>query len=233
MSAYMKLLVNFIYFTGLFYFCSVCFSAINRPSRPILYEHDIHSISIRGHAVSDELEMELSVLKKGHNKIKANLSSSRRKVQVTTLYNNERLTVIQKIQGQEGHQNTPSGDEAAGMLFDLIALNPEFTLKQNKLFEYSRGPLQGYVVIILRTEDDKGRPLKAQLFKLSDKDRILLRSVNYDTFKSFGGPNEEPTKLVFKDEETAETMILQISDITYNSGIPDFLFELPNATQQN
>lgn len=125
------------------------------------------------------------------------------------------------------------GEDAAGNLFDLIALNPEYHFRKWDGFDLESKVLQGFRIEIQREEDPIAgteiyEPISLKLFKVEESGETLIRSTLYNQFFKNKEHYLQPKILTFTDETTGEKGTIKVENVEYNVGLPDFLFELPD-----
>lgn len=125
------------------------------------------------------------------------------------------------------------GEDAAGNLFDLIALNPEYHFRKWDGFDLESKVLQGFRIEIQREDDpieetEIYKPISLKLFKVEASGDTLIRSTQYNQFFKNKEPYLQPKLLTFTDETTGEKGTIKVEKVEYNVGLPDFLFELPD-----
>lgn len=125
------------------------------------------------------------------------------------------------------------GEDAAGNLFDLIALNPEYHFRKWDGLNLDSKVLQGFRIEIQREESpikepETCKPISLKLFKVEELGDTLIRSTQYSQFFKNKEPYLQPKLLTFTDETTGENGTIKVKSVEYNVGLPDFLFKLPD-----
>ena len=110
-------------------------------------------------------------------------------------------------------------------------MNPDFHFKTDEP-NYKTPILDGYTIKLVRNQktetETPERPISAKLYRLTDKQPDLLRSIQYIEFFPQNEKNYyQPKKITFIDHTNASEGEILIDKVTYNSGIADFIFELP------
>ena len=118
-------------------------------------------------------------------------------------------------------------------------LNPEYHFAQLSQFDLSTTVFDGYKVELQKVEEtiDEStieRITGAKLFAPDNQNNAtrIIRSVSIQELKPFQDAINEPSLLVYIDEETQETSTIEVLNVVYNSGLGDFVFATPVTSQQ-
>ncbi len=152
----------------------------------------------------------------------------------TIVYNSKTVRTLEES-ANESSIRTLSGEDAAGNLFDLIGLNPDYHFKINGGFNFKTPVFEGYRVELINEdqpikETNRYRPSKLLLYKIDETTESLIRSIEYLSFFENIEPYIQPKEIKFTDESTGETGSISIQKFEYNVGLPNFLFELGEDT---
>lgn len=191
--------------------------------------------SIRSHVEISlgETSREATILKKGQERIRMVVQDPTDvKVSVRIIYEKGKLRrEVHSPKGTWVHE--PEGIEAAIYLFDLIALNPAYHFPSGSgRFDRGNKVLQDFSLKLERTHEEdpeaESKPFTSiSLYSVEDGRETLLRTIRYSSFAAFDGPLLEPDVLYFKDERTGNKGRITVNALEYNSGIPDFVFNIP------
>jgi hypothetical protein len=217
--------IHWIIFIGVFFFGALTSLARTQPPPESIRLHASMSMG-DGH-------LSLTLLTKGQHKLRASIQDPQHKSKVHITYNQEQLWTKPFIHGSESARKL-EGTEAAENLLDLLALNPQFHFKQRDGFNLSSSALKGYKVEYTQSEKpyketNKHVPESLKLFDISKDEPRLIRSIRYISFQKSTTPFVRPKELVLTDETTSESGTIIINEVSYNSGIPDFIFKLPES----
>jgi hypothetical protein len=217
--------IQWLIFISVFFF-----GALNSLART-----QAHPESIRLHASMSmgDGHLSLTLLTKGQHRLRASIQDQQHKSKVHIIHNQEQLWTKQFINGSESIRKL-EGTEAAENLLDLLALNPQFHFKQRDGFNLSSSVLEGYKVEYTQSEKpcketNKHLPESLELFDISKDEPRLIRRIRYISFQKATTPFIQPKELVLTDERTGESGTIIISEVSYNAGIPDFIFKLPES----
>lgn len=122
------------------------------------------------------------------------------------------------------------GEEAAVMLFDLIATVIFFQIEERGGLNFDQAAFKNYSLEIIWNENsEKAEPLKRiprklQLIKPSNKDKSkVIREFIYLDFLTTGTGRTHPKTMSYHGPD--DQGIIVIESVKLNPGVPDFLFD--------
>jgi outer membrane lipoprotein-sorting protein len=192
----------------------------------------IHATIQRGGGIP----LNMVVSSKTQKYIRASIFNATKTAGATIVYNSRTIQTVEES-GSERSIRTLSGEDAAGNLFDLIALNPDYHFRKNDGFNFKIPVLEGYHVELRRDRKpientDRYLPNQLLLYKVSDAGNSLIRSIEYISFFEEIAPYFQPKEITFTDEENGEQGRITIQKVEYNVGLPDFLFSIKDDTKK-
>ncbi|MDG1241258.1 MAG: hypothetical protein P8P52_01725 [Opitutae bacterium] len=192
------------------------------------------SIRLHGNMSMGETNLNLTLITKGQNKLRATIRGKNHLTRAHIIHNQEQLWTKNSINGQESVRQL-EGKNAAENLLDLLALNPEFHFKDRNGFDLSSPIFEGYSIEYTQSEKPnlntgKCTPKALQLSEITDGEAHLIRSIRYISFQKKTTPFIQPKELTLTDEITGEIGKIVIHKVVYNTPLANFLFELPKVT---
>jgi len=195
----------------------------------------IDSIRIHATTITENSKLPLTLVTKRDAGIRATIHIPGKLTRAVVLFDGDKIHLIQELT-EEGSIKELNGNDAAVNLFEMLMITPEFHFNSEEL-GYQTSILDQYKVELLRDEiatpaDNKQQPSVANLYIKTDSQLKLLRTIKYiDFFKKKDSPYYQPKKITFTDHTNASSGEIIINEVSYNSGIPDFIFKLPKSIQ--
>jgi len=195
----------------------------------------IDSIRIHATTITENSKLPLTLVTKRDAGIRATIHIPGKLTRAVVLFDGDKIHLIQELT-EEGSIKELNGNVAAVNLFEMLMITPEFHFNSEEL-GYQTSILDQYKVELLRDEiatpaDNKQQPSVANLYIKTDSQLKLLRTIKYiDFFKKKDSPYYQPKKITFTDHTNASSGEIIINEVSYNSGIPDFIFKLPKSIQ--
>jgi hypothetical protein len=200
-------------------------------SRP----RSIDSIRIHATTITENSKLPLTLVTKRDAGIRATIHIPGKLTRAVVLFDGNKIHLIQEFT-EEGSIKELNGDDAAGNLFEMLMINPDINFKLDEI-SYQTSILDGYKIELLRDEiatpaGIEQQPSVANLYIETDSQLKLLRTIQYiEFFKKEDSPYYQPKKITFTDHTNSSSGEIIINEVSYNSGIPDFIFELPKSLQ--
>jgi len=168
--------------------------------------------------------------------IRASIHTPTKIAGATIVYNGNAIAIVEDI-AYQSTSRVLSGEEAAGNLFDLIALNPEYHFRASDGFNFKIPVFEGYRVELLREGQpvagtERYPPNKMLLYAVGESGDSLIRSIEYLSYFDTIEPYLQPKEITFTDESTGDTGRITVQKVEYNVGLPDFLFEIEDETAE-
>lgn len=195
----------------------------------------IDSIRIHATTITENSKLPLTLVTKRDAGIRATIHIPGKLTRAVVLFDGDKIHLIQELT-EEGSIKELNGNDAAVNLFEMLMITPEFHFNSEEL-GYQTSILDQYKVELLRDEiatpaDNEQQPSVANLYIKTDSQLKLLRTIKYiDFFKKKDSPYYQPKKITFTDHTNASSGEIIINEVSYNSGIPDFIFKLPKSIQ--
>ena len=195
----------------------------------------IDSIRIHATTITENSKLPLTLVTKRHAGIRATIHIPGKLTRAVVLFDGDKIHLIQELT-EEGSIKELNGNDAAVNLFEMLMITPEFHFNSEEL-GYQTSILDQYKVELLRDEiatpaGNEQQPSVANLYIKTDSQLKLLRTIKYiEFFKKKDSPYYQPKKITFTDHTTASSGEIIINEVSYNSGIPDFIFKLPKSIQ--
>ena len=195
----------------------------------------IDSIRIHATTITENSELPLALVTKRDAGIRATIHTAGKLTRAVVLFDGNKIHLIQELT-EAGSIKELNGDHAAENLFEMLAINPDFHFQSEKL-SYQTSILNGYKIELLRDEivtptGIEQQPTEANLYIKNDSKLKLLRTIQYiEFFPQEDSPFHQPKRITFTDHTNASSGEIIINEVSYNSGIPDFIFELPKPLQ--
>lgn len=176
------------------------------------------------------MPLDMVVSTKKQKFIRASIFNPTKTAGATIVYNDKKIQTHEES-GSESSLRMLSGEDAAGNLFDLLALNPEYHFSKDDSFNLKIPVFDGYRLELLKEDTpiagtDRYRPKKMLLYEVGDTDDSLIRSIEYISYFEMIEPYLLPKEIKFIDESTGETGRITVQKVEYNVGLPDFLFRI-------
>jgi|TARA_B110000908_G_scaffold172198_1_gene238291 hypothetical protein len=193
----------------------------------------IDSIRIHATTITENSKLPLTLVTKRDAGIRATIHIPGKLTRAVVLFDGDKIHLIQELT-EEGSIKELNGNDAAVNLFEMLMITPEFHFNSEEL-GYQTSILDQYKVELLRDEiatpaDNEQQPSVANLYIKTDSQLKLLRTIKYiDFFKKKDSPYYQPKKITFTDHTNASSGEIIINEVSYNSGIPDFIFKLPES----
>lgn len=192
---------------------------------------NIDSIRIHATTISENAKLPLSLVTKRKSGIRATIHIPGKLTRAVVLFNGEKLYLIQELT-EEGSIKEIEGDDAAANLFEMLAINPDFHFQKEAL-SYTTAILDDYKIELLREEiiTQDGiikQPTMAKLYARGNTELKLLKTIQYvEFFPLKDYPCNQPKKITYTDHRDNSIGEIIIDKVSYNSGIGDFIFQLP------
>lgn len=198
------------------------------PNRP-----EYTTILVNAELLMDGKPLSLSLGVVGPLKLRASIRDEATGIEVSYVYNEQKLTVVLGLPDNSFEPIENSADDAVAVLVDLLSLNPEFHFGPGVVANIFSEPIfEGYSVEIKnypQEPDSEEKPLcqSIRLFRNDEAQSTLIRSIEMLNYFPAVQPYAQPQELAFTDETTGESGQIIVRNVQYNPGIPEFLFELP------
>ena len=195
----------------------------------------IDSIRIHATNITENSKLPLTLVTKRDAGIRATVHIPGKLTRAVVLFDGDKIHLIQELT-EEGSIQELNGNDAAVNLFEMLMITPEFHFNSEEL-GYQTSILDQYKVELLRDEiatptGNEQQPSVANLYIKTDSQLKLLRTIKYvEFFKKRDSPYYQPKKIKFTDHTNTSSGEIIINEVSYNSGIPDFIFKLPKSIQ--
>jgi hypothetical protein len=205
---------------------SISHGAVKRP-------RSIDSIRIHATTITENSKLPLTLVTKRDAGIRATIHTPTKLTRAVVLFDGDKIHLIQELT-EKGSVKELNRDQAAENLFEMLMITPEFHFGLEKL-GHQTSILDQYKVELLCNEiatptGYEQQPSVANLYIKTDSQLKLLRTIKYiEFFTKKDSPYYQPKKITFTDHTNASSGEIIINDVSYNSGIPDFIFELPKS----
>jgi hypothetical protein len=188
---------------------------------------------MHGEVIADGRTLKLSLASKSQNRIRTTIQAPSGQATVTVFFNIDAIIVEENAPGGRSVREL-SGSEAAAHLLDLLSLNPEYHFRPVDGFDLGHPLLEGFSLEILRaaTVESAGKPPPIEEIRLiehSGGNDQTIRTIRYLKHSTDQVHGYVPQTIEFTDNTTGEGGIIEVTNYSYNAGLPDFLFEAPSV----
>ncbi len=197
---------------------------------------ELTSIRIHAKMSNTKAELDLSIVKKQQDRMRvATLEKTGVSGRIIQIYSSERIYEIWEKEDGNIPQDVNSLD-AATSLFDLISLTPEYHFREKDGFDFGTEIFEGYNLELKRVDEDTGKSISSLpeivlLYHTEGGAKKLIRSIRYISFFEEREPYTQPKELIYTDETSGESGRITVQKVEYNVGLPDFLFDLGEDTE--
>ncbi|HAV12696.1 MAG TPA: hypothetical protein DCX06_04245 [Opitutae bacterium] len=189
------------------------------------------SIKIHGQ-ISINTDFAFSFMSTGPKRIRSSLTDASAGSRITLYCWDNKLIMKSKLNGTIHYKEIEKEDSVSHYL-DLTATSPYFFNVTEALEEFIDKLDTKFSIEIEISEtaiiDTEIYPInRINLFRDEDDKKTLIRSIQYLDYMPELEPFLQPKRLKFKNEISGESGTITIDKVELNSGLPNFLFELPN-----
>lgn len=190
----------------------------------------VESIQIHAEMIGDGPQLDLVSYARGQNMLRVSIHDTKKRFGTDIIYRKGKMAAIEQLAEAGVKRRALTGEEAAGNLLDMLALNPQYHFQQNNGFDLSIKLLDGYRIAYQQTDEEVNpSPHSLKLYEIEDDGEKLLRSIEYLSLMEEITEFIQPKELRLTDETTGESGRIIVQSVEYNVGIPGFLFEISDT----
>ena len=184
----------------------------------------VYSVIVYAEMEQEGKAIDLSLIAKDKNKIRATLSNFPSKV--TVLHKNGAVILQEEIGGKQ-IERILTGEAAARQLLEMLGLCPYFFFHNLKNEHFKSLVLEGYTVD-LQYDDRVEAKVPEKIVLIDNSTGNTIHSVRFlNCEKTEITENSyQPTRVVINNHLNEQKSEIRIKHVEWNAGLPDFLFNL-------
>ena len=211
------------YWLLLLYLCTTALLGIE--TKPITkLQKPLYSVIVYAEMEQEGKAIDLSLIAKDKNKIRATLSNFPSKV--TVLHKNGAVILQEEIGGKQ-IERILTGEAAARQLLEMLGLCPYFFFNNLKNEHFKSLVQEGYTVD-LQDDDRVEAKVSEKIVLIDNSTGNTIHSVRFlNCEKTEITENSyQPTRVVINNHLNERKSEIRIKHVEWNAGLPDFLFNL-------